>query len=61
MPDPHDLYVLIPYKELDALLTAAREVEKLRFEVRRCYEQLDAVRCIQTETLEKYRELYKLL
>ena len=61
MPDPNDLQVLIPYKQLDALLTAARELEKLRYEVQRCYDQLDAVRRIQTETMDKYNELYKML
>lgn len=61
MSDPSELQVLIPYKDLDALLTAARDLESLRKEVKRCYDQLDCIRRIQTETMEKYQELYKLL
>lgn len=61
MLDTDDLKVLIPYKQLASLLSAANELDKLRADVKRCYDQLDAVRQIQTETMDKYIELYKLL
>ena len=61
MVDSNDLMVLIPYKQLDALLTVARELDNFRFEVKRCYEQLDACRGIQVEILDKYKELKDLL
>ena len=56
-----DVSVIIPYKQLDALLTAARDLEALRYDLRRCHEQLDALRRMQTECLDKYQELYKML
>ena len=56
-----DLYVLIPYKDLEALLTAARELDSLREELKLYSDQVIALRGIQTECLEKYQELYKML
>lgn len=61
MPGLDDIQVLIPYRQLESLLTVSRELEQLRFDVRRCNEQLDSCRMIQTEILEKYQELYKML
>ena len=61
MPDLNDLYVLISAQQLDLLLGAVKELPKLQHELKRCYEQLDACRTIQTEVLEKYRELYQML
>lgn len=61
MPGLSELYVLIPYSQLEALLSASRELETLREEVKHCNEQLDAVRQIQTETMQKYLDLYKML
>ena len=58
---PTDLYVLIPYKDLEALLTAARELDALRKELNQYGDQVAALRKIQTDCLEKYMELYKLL
>lgn len=56
-----ELQVLIPYSQLSALLSVASELEDFRKELKCCHEQLDALRGIQTETLDKYLELCKLL
>lgn len=61
MPDPNELYVLIPYKDLEKLLESARELPAIRGELARCYAQLDKLRAIQTQTLDMYKQLYKLL
>lgn len=61
MPDIDSIQVLISYRQLEALLSAARELEDIRSEVKRCHEQIASCRKIQTETLEKYQELYQML
>lgn len=61
MPDLGDMYLLISYKQLDSLLSAAKRLPELEKEVSRCYEQLDACRSIQTEILDKYRELEEMI
>ena len=61
MPDPTDLYVLIPYKDLEALLGAARELPSIRDELRLCRIQMDKLRAIQTQTMDMYKALFKML
>lgn len=61
MPELDDLYVLISVKQLDLFLNAAKEMPTLKHELSRCYEQLEACRFIQTEILDKYKELYQML
>ena len=57
-PEPQ---IIIPYKQLCELLQAGHEVESLRKEVRRLSKQLDAMRVIQRECIDKIGELRKLL
>lgn len=54
-------YVSIPLADLDALVSAARRLPELEAELARCYTQLDAVRGIQIQLMDKYKELYKML
>lgn len=61
MPDSANLQVLIPYRDLEALLAAARELPALHTELIRCHEQIAALRTIQAETMDKYLELYKMI
>lgn len=56
-----DLYVLISYQQLQGLLQAAGELQTLRYDMKRLAEQVEALRGIQTQCLDKYQELYKLL
>ena len=57
-PEPQ---VIIPYKTLCELLEAGQEVKQLRAEVKKLSTQLDAMRVIQRECMNKILELYKLL
>ena len=52
---------MIPYKQLLELLEVASEVPKLRKELRRCQDQVLALRMIQAECMEKIGQLEKLL
>ena len=61
MPSFDDLYVLVSVKQLESLLNASKEIPSLKHELSRCYEQLEACRFIQTEILDKYKELYDML
>lgn len=61
MSELDDMFVLISVKQLDLFLNAAKEIPALKHEVSRCYEQLEACRFIQTEILDKYKELYQML
>ncbi|MBQ8237041.1 MAG: hypothetical protein IJZ39_02680 [Oscillospiraceae bacterium] len=58
---PQDWYASLLFRDLEALMAAARELPQLKQDLARCYEQLDACRSIQIEVLDKYQELYKLL
>lgn len=53
--------VIIPYKQLCELLDAGKEVKSLRGQVKKLSTQLDAMRVIQRECIEKIGELKKLL
>lgn len=53
---PTDINVIIPYQDLVALLGVAYEVADLREEVKRCRQQLGALRLTFTEVLEKFNE-----
>lgn len=52
---------MIPYKQLMELLDVAAELPKLRKELRRCQDQVLALRMIQTECMERIGQLEKLL
>ena len=53
---PADINVIIPYRDLVELLSAAYEVVELREEIRRCRNQVSALRLTFTEVLEKFNE-----
>lgn len=61
MDQLNDLFVLVSVKQLETLLNASKEIPSLKYELSRCYEQLEACRFIQTEILDKYKELYDML
>lgn len=61
MDQLNDLFVLVSVKQLEMLLDASKEIPSLKHELSRCYEQLEACRFIQTEILDKYKELYDML
>ena len=61
MPTLPDLYVMIPYRDLEQLLAAARELPQVRAELARCHEQMACFRTTQTEMMEKYQDLYKMI
>lgn len=61
MDQLNDLFVLVSVKQLETLLDASKEIPSLKHELSRCYEQLEACRFIQTEILDKYKELYDML
>lgn len=52
-----DLQVLIPYKDLQQLLSAAGEVESLKSDLKRNGEQLAALRFQFTELMERFHEI----
>lgn len=56
-----DAQIMIPYKQLMELLDVASEVPKLRKELRRCQDQVLALRMIQAECMERIGQLEKLL
>lgn len=53
--------VIIPYKQLCELLQAGEEVKLLRSEVKKLSKQIDAMRVVQRECIERIGELKKLL
>lgn len=57
-PEPQ---VIIPYKQLCELLQAGEEVKLLRAEVKKFSKQVDAMRIVQRECIERIGELKKLL
>ena len=57
-PEPQ---IIIPYKQLCELLQAGEEVKHLRAEVKKLSKQVDAMRVIQQECINKIGELRKLL
>lgn len=61
MDQLNDLFVLVSVKQLETLLDASKEIPSLKHELSRCYEQLEACRFIQTEILDKYKELYDMI
>lgn len=58
LPEPQ---IIIPYKQLCELLQAGEEVKALRAEVKKLSKQLDAMRVVQRECIERIGELKKLL
>ena len=58
LPEPQ---VIIPYKQLCELLQAGEEVKILRAEVKQYRKELDAMKVIQRECINKIGELKKLL
>ena len=55
------IQVLIPYKQLEALLEANAELQKLRIDVKRLQDQQQALWSHFTTLMEKHRELEKYL
>lgn len=60
LPDPAP-QVIIPYKQLCELLQAGEEVKALRADVKKLSKQIDAMRVIQQECINRIGELKKLL
>lgn len=58
---PPEPQVIIPYKQLCELLQAGEEVKLLRVEVKKLSKQIDAMRIVQRECIERIGELKKLL
>lgn len=52
-----DLQVIIPYKDLQQLLSAAGEVETLRGEARSLQDQMSALRNDFTTLMEMFQEI----
>lgn len=55
------IQVLIPYKELEALLGASAELKKVRIDVKRLQDQQQALWSHFATLMENYRELEKHL
>lgn len=53
--------VLIPYKDLEALLKIARNYDNLDRKVQRIEKQLDALRGMYSDALERIAEINKYL
>lgn len=53
--------VLIPYKELESLLKVARNYDSLVTKVQRMEKQLDALRSMYREALDRIAEINKYL
>ena len=58
LPDPQ---VIIPYSRLCELLQAGEEAQQLRKEIKQIRQEVDALRVIQRQCIEKIGELKKLL
>ena len=56
-----DPQVIIPYSRLCELLQAGEEAQQLRMEVKQLRREVDALRVIQRECIDKIGELKKLL
>ena len=57
----HAPWVIMPYEDLEDLYDAAQEIKRLKHENKRLQEQLNALRTIQQECLEKIREIKRCL
>ena len=55
------IQVILPYKQLEALLEAGAELKKLRVDMKRLQDQQKALWSQFTTLMEKYRELEKYL
>ena len=53
--------VLIPYKDLEALLKIARNYDTLMNKVQRMEKQLEALRTMYTEALDRIAEINRYL
>lgn len=53
--------VLIPYKDLEALLKIARNYDNLMSKVQRMEKQLEALRTMYTEALDRIAEINRYL
>lgn len=53
--------VIIPYKDLEALLKVARNYDSLVTKIQRMDKQLDALRSMYTEALDRIAEINKYL
>ena len=53
----NDIQVMISYRQLESLLSAATEVKQLRYEVKRLQNQQAALRLQFSELMEQLRKL----
>ena len=51
----------IPYKDLENLLQLARNLDSIQLRLERTEEQLEAVRSMYTEALDKIAEIRRIL
>ena len=58
---PENLQVLIPYKDLVALLDAAEQYKDLQADLKQLRKELDGVRCLIRETQDKCLEIERAL
>lgn len=56
-----NLSVIIPYKDFEALLKIARNYDGLATKVQRMEKQLDALRTMYTQALDRIAEINKYL
>lgn len=56
-----DFPILIPYKDLENLLQLARNLDSIQLRIERTEEQLEAVRSMYTEALDKIAEIRRIL
>lgn len=58
---PEELQVILSYKQLTELLTAAQGLTELSQKIDRLFEQLDAIKSTQVECMDRIGELNKLI
>lgn len=56
-----DFSVIIPYRELEKLLTSANKIEQIEALIRRMEERNAALQLMYSEILEKVSEINRLL
>lgn len=55
--EPFEPSVLISYKQLDKLLEASREVQKLRYDVKRLSDQQQMLRGLFLDLMEEFKKI----
>lgn len=58
---PEEVQVIISYKQLTELLSAAQGLTELNVKMDRLFDQLDAIKATQIECMDKIGELNRLI